>query len=145
MKSIILIISSLAFVITSCVKDKMVDVTPIISTTTTGVALKYSANFIPTSGESARGSAKIYYDSTSSKYTLKFENFSVSSGPDLKVYLSKYAPPTTGNFINLGALKNNSGNQSYEITGAPNFKEYKYVLVHCQQYNHLFASANLNL
>lgn len=143
MKNIILIIASIAFAFTSCVKDKMADINP-ITTTTPGVVAKYSGNFIATSGHTANGTAKIFYDSSTTKYTLKFENFNVTSGPDLKVYLSKDAPPTTGNFINLGALKSNSGNQSYEITGAPNFLEYKYVLVHCQQYNHLFASANLN-
>lgn len=45
------------------------------------------------------------------------------------------------NFIDLGKLSSTNGSQTYPFAGSPNFKEYKYVLIQCQQYNHLFASA----
>lgn len=64
-----------------------------------------------------------------------------SNGPDLKVYLSKELQPV--NFINLGALKSVNGNQVYGVTGMPDIMEYKYALVHCQAFNHLFGSAEL--
>lgn len=72
---------------------------------------------------------------------LLIENLKSSNGPDLKVYLSKEVQPV--NFINLGSLKSVNGNQVYDVTGMPNIMEYKYALVHCQAFNHLFGSAEL--
>ena len=31
----------------------------------------------------------------------------------------------------------------YNIPDAPDFSQYKYALIHCKQYNHLFGSAEL--
>src|SRR4051812_34422402 len=60
----------------------------------------YSGDFLPTSGISVMGSAKIFGDGP--HYRVALDNFSISSGPDLKVYLSKINSPT--DFVNLGAL-----------------------------------------
>ena len=100
--------------------------------------LKYSGNFIPTFGINVNGNSKIYLEGNT--YKLKLENFTISDGPDLKVYLSKSDTPI--DFINLGPLVIGS-NLMYNIPNSVNFKEYKYVLIHCQQYNHLFATSNL--
>ncbi|HRI25245.1 MAG TPA: DM13 domain-containing protein [Ferruginibacter sp.] len=88
---------------------------------------------------SVSGQARILQ--TGSVYELKLMNFSSSNGPDLRVYLSKEMFPV--NFIDLGALKATGGNQLYPISGMPDFTQYKYVLVHCRQYNHLFGWALL--
>jgi Electron transfer DM13 len=74
-------------------------------------------------------------------YSLALEDVMISRGPDLHVYLSKELQPV--NFIDLGKLKSTAGNQLYTISGAPDITQYKYALVHCQQYNHLFGSAVL--
>lgn len=102
--------------------------------------LKFSGQFMNGPYGSGMGKVKIF--ETSGKYQLKLEEFSVSAGPDLKVYLSEAATP--GAFINLGDLKSTNGNQVYDINGVPDFSKYKYVLIHCQQFNHLFLSAPLN-
>ncbi|MES2005842.1 MAG: DM13 domain-containing protein [Bacteroidota bacterium] len=90
-------------------------------------------------GQNVAGTAKVY--SQNGKLSLVLENFSTNNGPDLHVYLSKETMPV--NFIDLGKLKSISGNQVYDIPGTPDFGQYKYALVHCQQYNHLFGSAEL--
>ena len=90
-----------------------------------------------TYGQAVMGVAKVY--SKEGKLSLALENFSTNNGPDLHVYLSKEIEPV--NFIDLGKLKSISGNQVYDITGMPDFTQYKYALIHCQQYNHLFGSA----
>ena len=90
-----------------------------------------------TYGQAVMGVAKVY--SKEGKLSLALENFSTNNGPDLHVYLSKEIQPV--NFIDLGKLKSISGNQVYDITGMPDFTQYKYALIHCQQYNHLFGSA----
>ncbi|WP_394758509.1 DM13 domain-containing protein [Flavobacterium sp.] len=98
--------------------------------------LLYSGSFAPTSGISVTGSAKIYNDNGQKKVLL--DNFSISDGPDLKVYLSTTNSPTT--FVNLGSL---TSSRVYLIPSAVDLTVYKYVLIHCQQYNHLFAIAEL--
>jgi|JI6StandDraft_1071083.scaffolds.fasta_scaffold14152_5 hypothetical protein len=88
----------------------------------------------------ASGQAKIYTVGTATQLAL--ENFSSSNGPDLKVYLSKEKDPV--NFINLGDLKATSGNQLYDIPNNIKTTDYKYVLIHCKRFNHLFGFAEIN-
>jgi hypothetical protein len=101
--------------------------------------LKFTGTFKGYGSENVSGLAKIYL--TNNKYMLKLENFSTSNGPDLKVYLSKESSPS--GFISLGDLKSTNGNQVYEISGTPDFTQHKFVLIHCERYNHLFGSAEL--
>ena len=96
-----------------------------------------AGTFIPTSGIKVTGAAKIYLNSTQNE--VRLESFSVSSGPDLKVYLSKTAAPT--DFVTLGNL---TASTVYVIPNQVKIADYKYVLIHCQQYNHLFAVAQLS-
>jgi len=88
----------------------------------------------------ASGTAKIY--TTESVTQLAFENFSSSNGPDLKVYLSKEKDPV--NFINLGDLKATGGNQLYKIPDQIKTSDYKYALIYCKRYSHLFGFAEIN-
>lgn len=98
--------------------------------------LKYHGFFEPTNGINVTGGVKIFWDG--GKYKLQLDDFSISDGPDLKVYLSKAAMPTE--FVNLGNL---FWQHVYVVPDAVNVAEYPYVLIHCQQYNHLFAVAPL--
>lgn len=95
--------------------------------------------FMPGPYGNVSGESKIYQ--TGMMYQLALTNFLTSNGPDLKVYLSKELQPV--NFINLGSLKAISGNQLYDIPAGVNTAEYKYALIYCQQYSHLFGSAEL--
>jgi Electron transfer DM13 len=102
--------------------------------------LKYQGNLVATSGIVVNGNVKIYQQNNT--YIAQLNPFNITSGPDLKVYLSKAATPSE--FINLGALKSNTGEQNYAIPANVDFAQYKYVLIHCQQYNHSFAVASIN-
>jgi hypothetical protein len=113
--------------------------TPVTQPVSGMSAFLYRAVFAATPGISIAGQAKISFDS--GRHILLLDSFSVSSGPDLKVYLAKEYPPA--NFINLGALQRNNGQQFYPIPAGVDFSAYKYVLIHCQQYNHLFGYAAL--
>ena len=99
--------------------------------------LKYQGLFAPTSGINGSGTVKIYLEKN--QYKLALENYTVESGPDLKVYLSKSNMPN--DFVNLGNL---NAATVYSIPQGVDLMEYKFVLIHCQQYNHLFAVAALN-
>jgi hypothetical protein len=97
---------------------------------------KLLGTFSPTSGISAKGKVSIFLENN--QYKLQLVDFSISSGPDLKVYLSKSNTPT--DFVNLGNLNPST---IYSIPKNIDIKDYKFVLIHCQQYNHLFAIATL--
>ena len=95
-----------------------------------------SGTFVPTSGINVQGKVSVFLEND--QFKLKFVDFSISSGPDLKVYLSKTNVPT--DFVNLGNLNPST---VYSIPKNIEIKDYKFVLIHCQQYNHLFAIAEL--
>ena len=122
---------------TSCKKASTETLNEMVSI---GSVLKYSGNFINQGGQSVSGQAQIYLENN--KYVLKLTDFQTSNGPDLKVYLSKDAAPS--GFISLGDLKSTNGNQVYDIPGTPDFTQYRYVLIHCEKYNHRYGSAQLN-
>lgn len=86
------------------------------------------------------GTAKIY--TTESGTQLALENLSSSNGPDLKVYLSKEKDPVS--FISLGDLKATGGNQLYKIPDQIKTSDYKYALIYCKRYSHLFGFAEIN-
>ncbi|HEV8386617.1 MAG TPA: DM13 domain-containing protein [Nitrososphaera sp.] len=72
---------------------------------------------------------------------LRLEEFKSTNGPDLYVYLSTDKGATE--FVNLGRLKANIGNQNYDIPAGTDLTKYDTVLVWCQQFSVLFGSAEL--
>jgi hypothetical protein len=100
---------------------------------------RYKGNFMNGPYGSVSGLAKVVV--TEGKYQLLLDDFMTTNGPDLKVYLSKQEQPV--NFIKLGDLKSTAGKQVYDIPSNTDFAEYKYALIHCEQFNHLFGSAEL--
>jgi len=96
-------------------------------------------NFSGNRNYSVSGTARII--DQAGKKILRFENFSTSNGPDLKVYLASDAGASR--FINLGNLKSTSGNQNYDITGMPDFSQYPLAMIWCEQFGALFGSATL--
>ncbi len=139
MKRISLLLLPALLVLSSCVKENT-PTTPVNNPVDTTTAMsRYMGTFINGPYGSVTGAAKIY--SQNNSLILALENVSISNGPDLHVYLSKEILPV--NFIDLGNLQSVSGNQVYTITGMPDFTVYKYALIHCKRYNHLFGSAEL--
>ena len=52
--------------------------------------------------------------------------------------------PYASEFINLGRLKANNGNQNYEIPNGVNLAEYNQVLIWCKAFGVLFGSAEIS-
>ena len=73
---------------------------------------------------------------------LRLENFKSTNGPDLYVYLS--TDDNASEFINLGELKANKGNQNYEIPKDVDISKYNKVLIWCKAFGVLFGSAELS-
>jgi hypothetical protein len=139
MKKISLLLIVIVCVLASCVKHDT-PTTPLDNTVDTTVADNRGTGIFM-NGPYGRvmGTAVIYFENN--QYTLALENVNISNGPDLHVYLSKEVLPV--NFIDLGRLQSVAGNQLYPVPGRPDFSQYKYALIHCQRYNHLFGSAEL--
>jgi len=73
---------------------------------------------------------------------LRLENFKSTNGPDLYVYLS--TDDNASDFINLGELKANNGNQNYGIPDDADLSKYNKVLIWCKAFGVLFGSAELS-
>lgn len=137
MKIFILSIATI-FLSIACTKKDLASTIVLNELIDPQASLKYNGTFIDGPYGKATGNAVIYIN-TNGSFQLRLEDINVTNGPNLKVYLSKEKQPI--NFIDLGNLKSTRGNQVYDIIGAPDFTVYKYALIHCKEYNHLFGSA----
>jgi hypothetical protein len=90
----------------------------------------------------AEGTAKVIplRDGTN---ILRLENLQVTNGPDLYVYLA--TDKSASDFVSLGKLKANNGNQNYDIPLGTDMTKYDTVLIWCRPFSVLFGSAELAL
>ena len=90
-------------------------------------------------GHDAKGKAEVI--SVGDISFLRFEEFEVTNGPDLHVYMTKNGDVDSG--IDLGKLKGSIGNQNYAL-GEINADIYNTVVIYCQPFHVYFASAKLS-
>jgi Electron transfer DM13 len=88
----------------------------------------------------AQGIAKVIPIEGGGK-VLRLEDLVVTNGPDLYVYLS--TDKSASDFVNLGRLKANIGNQNYQIPEGTDLTKYDTVLIWCKAFSVLFGSAEL--
>lgn len=139
MKQILVLMMVSVIGLSGCVKENT-PTTPVDVVVDTSTATgRYSGTFMNGPYGRVSGAARIYEQDN--RFVLALQDVSISNGPDLHVYLSREVQPV--NFIDLGPLQSIAGNQLYQIPGRPDFSYYKYALIHCQRYNHLFGSAEL--
>lgn len=80
---------------------------------------------------------------------LRFEDLDTSNGPDLRVYLSR-KPATLGwrdygdDFIELGPLKGNKGDQNYRVPSNVDLKTFRSAVVWCVRFKVGFGVAPLD-
>jgi hypothetical protein len=103
--------------------------------------------FIPLGRYSGEGTAVVLNDGSAQRF-LRFENFSTDNGPDLRVYLT--ASDANGDsgafdddFVDLGVLNGNIGDQNYEIPTDVDLSVYDTVVVWCQRFSTPFTAADL--
>lgn len=87
------------------------------------------------------GTATIYELEDGSR-VLRFEEFEVTNGPDLHVFLIPEDGDMDG-YVDLGSLKGNIGNQNYEIPAEVDPGEFGSVIIYCVPFSVLFATASL--
>ena len=97
----------------------------------------------PTSGLAA------IYESHSGKRYLRLTDFATSNGPDVHVVLARAEDPALdqkivkGNldYVELGKLKGNQGDQNYEVPVAVDLQKYNAVVIYCERFNAVFGVA----
>lgn len=89
------------------------------------------------------GTAKVITDGT--RRFLRFEGFESDNGPDLNVYLATGPPDgAPGEFIDLGDLKGNVGDQNYELSDDVDLERYTTVFIWCVRFSVAFGTAPLS-
>ena len=92
------------------------------------------------------GAAKVFR-LPDDRTVLRFQDFMVTNGPALSVLLSPNPSPASsgdlGDYVDLGPLKGNIGNQNYEISPSTNLDDFKSVVIYCVPFHVVFATATL--
>ena len=90
------------------------------------------------------GDALIYQNPDGS-YFLRLERFEVTNGPQLHVILgvdeNPYNHATLGDYLDLGPLKGNIGDQNYAIPADTDLSAYGSVVIYCVPFRAIFAIA----
>ncbi len=84
------------------------------------------------------GNATVLNDGSEQRF-LRFEGFESTNGPDLNVYLRA----DDGEFIDLGNLKGNIGDQNYEIPVDVDLERFNTVEIWCVRFGVGFGEAEL--
>ena len=100
-------------------------------------------------GHPGTGTVLVYRQPDGS-HVIRFKDLAVSNGPDLLVILS--ASPLVNDqnayseveYVSLGDLKGNKGNQNYEVPAEVNLEKYQTVAIWCRRFNYTFNAADLH-
>ncbi len=118
-----------------------------------GPASEATTPFVETSGSfigldhPAVGEATIISDGE--QRFLRFEDFETDNGPDLFVYLVADATAQgerglfDDDFVNLGRLAGNVGDQNYEVDVDLDLDRYNTVVIWCDRFDAAFGAADL--
>ncbi len=110
-------------------------------TTAPAIVTEFSGTFVgrdhPTSGD-----ALVLGDGSGQRF-LRFEQFETDNGPDLNVYLVNSSAGGVDDFIDLGNLKGNLGDQNYELPADADLTVYDTVLIWCVRFSSPFGEATL--
>ena len=96
------------------------------------------------------GRATIYRSHEGKEY-VRLSDFSTSNGPDVHVLLAASNDPllkediVKGTFetVELGPLKGNQGDQSYELPVSVDLKKYDAIVIYCERFHAVFGVARM--
>ena len=94
-----------------------------------------------------RGAATIHQ--TGAGRVLRLTEFETSNGPDVRVYLVAAEDPRddasvkNAEFLDLGALKGNIGDQNYELPSDLDLAKFRSVTIWCRRFSVNFGTAAL--
>ena len=80
---------------------------------------------------------------------LRLEDFRVTNGPALHVILTSHPSPSgrsevhSGDYLDLGKLKGNVGNQNYPLPATADPSVFSSVVIYCKPFHVIFSVASL--
>ena len=95
------------------------------------------------------GTATIYEIDATGERVLRFEDFRVTNGPDLRVLLANAANPEShsdldeSGYVELSELKGNVGPQNYVIPSDFDLSNAQSVVIYCNPFRVVFSVATL--
>ncbi len=94
-------------------------------------------------------SGQAYLITDGNQIFLRINDLDTDNGPDLDVYLVPFAGDASASlydddFVNLGDLKGNKGDQNYEIPAGTDLDKYSTVVIWCVRFSVAFGTAELN-
>jgi len=98
---------------------------------------QFTSDAHPTSGQ-----AIVLGNGTGQRF-LRFEDFRTDNGPDLNVYLVNSSTGDVSDFVDLGDLSGNIGEQNYEIPADVDLTVYDQVVIWCVRFGVGFGDAEL--
>ena len=105
------------------------------------VVTEASGSFVSREHETT-GRAVVLGDGSEQRF-LRFEEFATDNGPDLNVYLVDTTTGDVSDFVDLGNLKGNVGDQNYEIPAGTDLSRYDTVVIWCVRFSANFGDAVL--
>ncbi len=97
----------------------------------------------------ASGDVTIYQQADNTK-VVRFENFTIVNGPDLRVVMSQSSAPDTveamkanDSEIDLGQLRGTSGSQNYDVPAELDLSQYNAVVIYSRTLNVVYSYAVL--
>lgn len=93
------------------------------------------------------GNATVY-SLEDNELLLRFDEFSVTNGPDLRVLLAVHPNPESRadldqGYIEVNKLKGSEGNQNYTLSPNITLSDYNSVVIYCKPFHVIFSVASL--
>ena len=121
------------------VSESIQDMASKLGSDSQSIIYSKQGSFVGLEGNNAKGKAIII--SAGKVAFLRFQDFEVTNGPDLHVYMTSDGNISTG--MDLGKLKGSIGDQNYALNGV-DIKNYDTVVIYCQPFHIYFAQAKLS-
>lgn len=116
--------------------------------TASAASSKLASGQFHSGAHETKGTASVF-QLADGKKTLRLSEFATSNGPDVHVYLVA-APDAKDNdtvtkaeFVDLGSLKGNIGDQNYELPPNADLAKYRAVTIWCKRFSVNFGTAPL--
>ena len=116
--------------------------------TASAASNKLASGHFHNGAHETKGTATVF-QLADGKKTLRLTDFATSNGPDVRVYLVAAADAkdndtvTKTDFIDIGSLKGNIGDQNYELPANADLAKYRAVTIWCKRFSVNFGTAPL--
>ena len=117
--------------------------------TTAAASTKLATGVFHSGAHETKGTAAVF-QLADGKKTLRLTDFATSNGPDVHVYLVAVDDAkdndtvTKADFVDIGTLKGNIGDQNYELPANADLAKYRAVTIWCKRFSVNFGTAPLN-